>query len=75
MSLKVWLPLRGTLENLGASDTTVTGTSVTIDTTGKIGSCYSFGGSSNYIKMVPAPLSNDNEEFSYTCWIYPTVNT
>lgn len=39
MSLVVWLPLNGNLNNQGLSDVTVTSTSTTVDANGKIGSC------------------------------------
>lgn len=45
--LKVWLPLRGDLENKGVSGVTVTNSGATVNSAGKIGSCYSFNGSNN----------------------------
>ena len=71
MSLKVWLPLNGDLENKGASIVQATGTNITSNTSGKIGSCYSFNGSSSYIKLNTAPLNNNTREFSYCCWFKP----
>ena len=50
MSLRVWLPLNGTLENKGLDNVTVTNSGATVDNNGKIGKCYSFDGSS-YIKI------------------------
>lgn len=44
MSLKVWLPLNGDLENLGTENLTITNSNATINTNGKIGSCYYFNG-------------------------------
>lgn len=72
MSLKVWLPLNGDLHNQGCSDVRVVNNGATIDNAGKIGKCYSFDGSNDYLQT-----SNFNPskwpEFSITFWCYPTV--
>ena len=47
MSLKVWLPLNGTLSQYGASQISASGTNITISTNGKIGKCYTFNGDSS----------------------------
>ena len=47
MSLQVWLPLNGDLHNQGLSNITMTNANATLDNNGKIGSCYSFDGSSD----------------------------
>ena len=44
MSLKIWLPLNGNIENQGLADVTITNNGATIDNNGKIGKCYSFNG-------------------------------
>ena len=72
MGLKVWLPLNGDLIQQGISDIIATSTNTTITTAGKIGECYTFNGSSSYIQLSNAPLSNDNTEFSFACWFKPT---
>lgn len=64
MSLQVWLPLNGTLENKGLSDVTVTNNGATVNTSGKIGSCYSFDGN-GYI----SGASPDFEGRSMSLWI------
>ena len=69
MSLKVWLPLDGSLNQQGASSIEATDTNLTLNTSGKIGSCYSFNGSNSYIMLSEAPFSNSTTEFSYTCWV------
>ena len=46
MSLRVWLPLNGNLNNYGISDITVTNNGATVDNNGKIGKCYKFDGTS-----------------------------
>ena len=72
MSLKVWLPLNGDLHNQGCSDVRVVNNGATIDNAGKIGSCYSFNGTSAYLQT-----SNFNPsgwpEFSITFWCYPST--
>ncbi len=71
MSLQVWLPLNGDLHNQGLSDSIMSGSNVSTNTSGKIGSCYSFNGSNSYLKSNITCLSNDSDEWSYTCWFYP----
>lgn len=44
MSLQIWLPLNGSLENQGLNDVIVTNNGVTVDNNGKIGKCYRFDG-------------------------------
>ena len=63
MSLQVWLPLNGTTENLGLSTVTVTNNGATVNTSGKIGSCYSFDGN-DYIAIDGLVLDN---VWSYGC--------
>lgn len=46
MSLQIWLPLNGNLENKGLSDLTIVNNGAVIDNKGKIGKCYKFDGSS-----------------------------
>lgn len=65
MGLKVWLPLNGDLHNQGISNVNIT-TTATVNTNGKIGSCYSFSG--NYITLSPSIINKDSTEFSFTCW-------
>lgn len=40
MSLRVWLPLNGNLNNYGLSNVTITNDRATVNPDGKIGSCY-----------------------------------
>lgn len=68
MSLQVWLPLNGDLRNQGISDVTVTNNDATINTSGKIGSCYEFNGS-GYLKESTYDWTNFNTStFSLCCW-------
>lgn len=68
MSLRVWLPLRGSLENLGLDEVELTNNGATVNVNGKIGSCYSFDGTDDY-------MSADSPDFdvkSVCFWVYPT---
>lgn len=66
MSLQVWLPLNGNLNNQGLSDVTVTNSGATIDSNGKIGSCYSFDTGKYLTVTKPAAIT---KEISYSCWV------
>lgn len=59
MGLRVWLPLNGSLENQGLENISGTNVDATTNTVGKIGSCYSFNGTSARIG------------FPSTTWTYP----
>lgn len=74
MSLLVWLPLNGNLENQGLSNVTVTNNGATVNNNGKIGKCYSFSGGANclivnYGKNIPA------NNLSISCWAYIVANS
>ena len=71
MSLRVWLPLTKDLRNQGLSEVTVTNNGTTFDSAGKLGGCYYFNGSNNYLSTVctnyPTIFSGD---FSIAFWLY-----
>ena len=70
MSLQVWLPLNGNLNNQGLSEVTVTNNGATVDNNGKIGSCYSFNGSNNRVSISdPLPFTGD---LTMMAWLKPT---
>ena len=69
MSLQVWLPLNGNLNNQGLSDVTVTNINTVVNNNGKIGQCYSFDGGTARLK-IPNPIANGINEFSLCCWFY-----
>ena len=69
MSLRVWLPLNGDLHNQGLSNITVTNNGATVNTSGKIGSCYSFGTSTSYITLPATTMTSFTTEASFCCWL------
>lgn len=66
MSLQVWLPLNGNLNNQGLADVTITNNGATINNEGKIGKCYFFDGT---FLSFPNPLKNPCSEFSIAAWV------
>lgn len=66
MSLRVWLPLNGDLDNQGLDDITVTNSRATVDDNGKIGKCYNFDGT--YAQFTN-PLPNPCTAFSVCGWV------
>lgn len=66
MSLQVWLPLNGNLNNQGLSDVTVTNNGATVDNNGKIGKCYKFDGT--YL-TVSTGLPANPTIFSFCSWV------
>ena len=75
MSLCVWLPLNGDLENKGLDDITVVNNGATIDNNGKIGKCYSFDGTNDYINITNVNYPNIFAgSFSICFWIYSSTD-
>ena len=56
MSLRVWLPLNGNINNQGLADVTVTLNGPVVDNNGKIGKCYNFDGTNDRISCSTLPL-------------------
>lgn len=79
MALQIWLPLDGTLENKGCADAVITNNGATIDNSGKIGKCYSFDGSDDYISIDSDKLceiiSGGDQVFSIAMWVKQTDST
>lgn len=73
--LKIWLPLDGDLRNLGTSDIEVTNNGVTVDNAGKIGKCYYFNGSAQYLQLSKTLGDIYSSDFSWCVWLKPTDNT
>ena len=72
MGLKLWLPLNGTLDNKGTASVTVTNDGATVETAGKIGSCYSFNNTHIILDStdVQNMFASTTQPFSFACWIY-----
>ena len=75
MSLQVWLPLNGNLNNQGLSDVTVTNSGATVDSNGKIGSCYLVN-NSNKIFFSSYPWMTMKPQYNFSCffWVKGTTN-
>ena len=58
MSLRVWLPLNGSLENQGLDNITVTNNGAAVDNNGKIGKCYSFPASGGNLTLPASAMKN-----------------
>lgn len=70
MSLQVWLPLNGDLHNQGL-DQMVKNTSnsgAVINNNGKIGKCYSFDGTDDWIQWSINKENYGNKPLSFCCW-------
>lgn len=69
--LSVWLPLNGNLDNQGLANVSVTNNGATVDTAGKLGSCYSFDGTDDRLSFTP--MLSGASEWSVAAWIKPAV--
>ena len=67
MSLQVWLPLNGNLNNQGLSDVTVANNGATVDSNGKIGSCYLFNPAK--LSLTPSFITSFHGDFSFSLWL------
>ena len=56
MALQVWLPLNGNLNNQGLANVTVSNSGATVNSAGKIGSCYAFT-EGQYMVLNSVPFS------------------
>lgn len=74
MSLQVWLPLNGDLTQQGLSKTSVTNNGAIVNDNGKIGKCYSFDGSDDFISLNNQKLydifKGGTQQFSIAFWVY-----
>lgn len=75
MSLRVWLPLNGDLHNQGLSNITVANNGATVNSSGKIGSCYYFNGSAQYLQFSDSLGNIYSNDFSWAVWLKPTDDT
>ena len=70
MSLKVWLPLNGNLNNQGLSSAPITSSNNLTYTTGKLGQAVAFDNSAKYIRTDIINAA----EISISAWIYMSAN-
>lgn len=63
------MPLDGTLENKGLSQVTATNSGATVNTAGKIGSCYQFSTSNSGKLNLPADEFKTYSEISVALWL------
>ena len=69
MSLQVWLPLNGDLHNQGLDNIVFAqNTGATIDNSGKIGKCYNFDASNDWIQYNIDKTKYANKPISYSYW-------
>ena len=66
MSLQVWLPLNGNVNNQGLSNVIMNSNAVTY-TNGKLGKAATF--SSSYIGITNTPLTGSINELSFSFWM------
>ena len=72
MALQVWLPLNGNLNNQGLANVTVSNSGATVNSAGKIGSCYAFT-ESQYMVLNSVPFSQLTN-CTVCFWIYLPSN-
>lgn len=69
MSLQVWLPLNGNLNNQGLSEVTVTNSGATVASNGKIGSCYLVN-SDKRISFSSYPWMTMKPQYNFSCFFW-----
>ena len=74
MGLKIWLPLNGNVNNQGSDDITPVVTGAVVNNSGKIGKCYKFDGSDDYINLGDISKYFDGSAFSICFWIRSLEN-
>lgn len=74
MSLQLWLPLNGNINNYGLNGVLPIATGITVDNNGKIGKCYHFSGS-DYISLDKIIIPSQSQEWSFSCWFCLDNNT
>ena len=75
MSLQVWLPLTKDLRQQGLSSMTVENHNATLNTAGKLGSCYYFNGNQQWLQLSNNLGNFYNNDWSVACWLKPTDST
>lgn len=75
MSLVVWLPLINNIENQGNSNITITNNGATLSTGGKLGDCYYFNGSAQYLQFSDTLGDIYVKDFTWAVWLKPVDST
>lgn len=75
MSLQLWLPLTKDSRNYGASNSNITVNNATVNTNGKLGSCYSFNGTSSYLLGTHNFITNNLQDWTFSCWMKINATT
>ena len=75
MALQVWLPLNGNIKNQGLSNLkfSLSGSGITTDSTGKIGSCYKRASIRSGGRIASNTTINLNGSISMFCWAKVTA--
>lgn len=73
MSCIIWLPLTNNITNNGEGDYTFVNNGATVNTNGKIGSCYYFSGSS--VRISCTNELSITYPMSIACWVNPSDAT
>lgn len=74
MSLLIWLPLTKDLQTYGVQHSEVTATGATHNANGKLGGCYYFNTTPDYLLGTQNFISNKIEDFTFSCWAMFTVS-
>ena len=71
MSLRVWLPLTKDLRNQGLDEVTVTNNGATFNSAGKLGGCYYFNATSQFINLTNYMTTLKTfTNYSMSAWVY-----
>ena len=75
MSLQLWLPLTKDSRNYGTANSNITVNNATVNTNGKLGSCYSFNGTNSYLLGTHNFITNDLQDWTFSCWMKVNATT
>ena len=79
MSLQVWMPLINSVNNQGLGNIAIENNGAIINNQGKIGSCYQFDGSDDYISLegesLYSTIKGGTHPFSVAFWVYHNDDT
>lgn len=69
MSLQIWLPMNGDINNQGLANATITNTGAVVNNNGKIGKCYQFGTGTSYMNINKETVTNISGACSVCFWL------